>query len=79
MFGEDFSKHGNDISAILSLDSDGDGFTNDEELREGTFPGDLNSHSGAFRGFNFDVVLIIFGVILVLTLSVLTWYLKLRK
>jgi hypothetical protein len=79
MFGQDYLKHGNSISAISSLDSDGDGFTNDEELREGTFPGDSNSQPGTPTGFNIEVILIIFGGIIVLTLCLLTWYLKLRR
>ncbi len=79
LFGQDYVKHGNNISTISSLDSDGDGFTNDEELREGTFPGDSNSYPGALTGFKIEVVLLIFGAILVLTLCVLIWYLKLRR
>ncbi len=79
LFGQDYVKHENNISAISSLDSDGDGFTNDEELKEGTFPGDSNSQPGTITGFRIEVVLIIFGGILVLTLCVLIWYLKFRR
>ena len=79
MFGQDYVKYENDISAISSLDSDGDGFTNDEELKEGTFPGDSNSQPGTITGFRIEVVFIIFGGILVLTLCVLIWYLKFRR
>ena len=79
MFGQDYLKHGSSISAISSLDSDGDGFTNDEELREGTFPGDSNSYPGTLTGLKIEVVLIILVGILVLTLCVLNWYLKLRR
>ncbi len=79
VFGQDYLKFGNNISAISSLDSDGDRFTNDEELREGTFPGDSTSYPGALTGFKIEVVFIIFVGILVLTLCVLIWYLKLRR
>lgn len=39
-YGADFGKHGHDFGGIESLDSDGDGFTNVDEIRAGTFPGD---------------------------------------
>lgn len=78
-FGQDYLKSGNSLAPILSLDSDGDGFTNDEELTESTFPGDSNSYPGTSTGSNFEVILFIFGGILVPTLFVLTWYLKFRR
>lgn len=78
-FGQDYSKHGNSMSAIASLDSDGDGFTNDEELVKGTFPGDADSYPGAPTGINFKLILIIVGATFLLTLSALTLYLKLRR
>ncbi len=34
------------VSAIGTLDSDGDGYTNNEELDAGTFPGNENDHPG---------------------------------
>lgn len=46
-FGSDFKNHGKNqaaLTAIESLDSDGDGFTNRVEIDAGTFPGDSNSH-----------------------------------
>ncbi len=46
-FGRDFENAGRDLAAILDMDSDGDGFTNREELRAGTMPGDPNSRPGA--------------------------------
>ena len=57
VFGEDLDKALNDngypdnsealglaLSSIESLDSDGDGFKNIDEINQGTFPGDQNSH-----------------------------------
>lgn len=36
----------NSINQIKDLDSDGDGYTNNEELNAGTYPGDPNDHPG---------------------------------
>jgi len=47
VFGDDYLRLGLDINATANLDSDGDGFTNDEELAAGTFPGDPNSYPGS--------------------------------
>lgn len=44
VFGEDYWRLGLNINATANLDSDGDGFTNEEELGAGTFPGDANSY-----------------------------------
>jgi hypothetical protein len=46
-FGSDFKNHGKNqaaLTAIESLDSDGDGSTNKAEIDAGTYPGDPNSH-----------------------------------
>jgi hypothetical protein len=46
-YGSDFKAHGKNqaaLTAIESLDSDGDGSTNKVEINAGTFPGDPNSH-----------------------------------
>ncbi|MFQ5712304.1 MAG: thrombospondin type 3 repeat-containing protein [Candidatus Geothermarchaeales archaeon] len=43
-FGLDFKVNDHSIEAIEDLDSDGDGFTNSEELKAGTYPGDPESH-----------------------------------
>lgn len=59
LFGEDYLKHVNNISDISSLDSDGDGFTNDEELREGTFQGDSESYPGTVTGFKIEIFILI--------------------
>ena len=45
LFGEDFEENGMSAVALISIlqiDSDGDGATNEEELKVGTFPGDRN-------------------------------------
>jgi hypothetical protein len=46
-YGSDFKNHSKNqaaLTAIESLDSDGDGSTNRVEINTGTFPGDPNSH-----------------------------------
>lgn len=45
-YGLDYANAGS-FAAIESLDSDGDGFTNIDEIRAGTFPGDATSHPTA--------------------------------
>jgi hypothetical protein len=75
VYGLDYLKNGNNASAIVLLDSDGDGFTNDEELVQGTFPGDSNSYPNAPTGINLNLIFIIVGIVL-LMLFALTWYLK---
>lgn len=47
VFGEDYLRLGLDMNATANLDSDGDGFTNEEELAASTFPGDPNSYPGS--------------------------------
>ncbi len=42
-FGSDFAAAGHSFKAIESLDSDGDGFTNLEEIKALTFPGNASS------------------------------------
>ena len=39
-YGTDFGKSKHDLGAIEPLDSDGDGFSNIDEIKAGTFPGD---------------------------------------
>jgi hypothetical protein len=75
VYGQDYFKNGNSVSAIALLDSDGDGFTNDEELTKSTFPGNSNSHPNAATGINLNLIFIIVGIVL-LMLFALTWYLK---
>ncbi|HKN91206.1 MAG TPA: thrombospondin type 3 repeat-containing protein [Acidimicrobiia bacterium] len=43
-YGADFGKHNHDFGAIEPLDSDGDGFSNIDEIKAGTFPGDPNDN-----------------------------------
>lgn len=47
VFGDDYLRLGLNINATANLDSDGDGFTNEEELAADTFPGDPNSYPGS--------------------------------
>jgi hypothetical protein len=39
LFGEAFAAHGFSLAAIESLDSDGDGYSNRQEFKALTFPG----------------------------------------
>jgi hypothetical protein len=43
-YGKDFGSHNHDFTAIEPLDSDGDGFSNIDEIKAGTFPGDPNDN-----------------------------------
>ena len=43
-FGADFSAAHHDFGAIEGKDSDGDGFSNIDEIKAGTFPGDPNEN-----------------------------------
>ena len=62
-FGSDYSENDNDIEAINDLDSDGDGHTNEEELKAGTFPGDPDSSPVSIDGWTNIAVAI--GLLLV--------------
>jgi MYXO-CTERM domain-containing protein len=42
-YGEDFVSYGGSVGAIGELDSDDDGFSNEEELAAGSIPGDPDS------------------------------------
>ncbi|MFQ5711716.1 MAG: thrombospondin type 3 repeat-containing protein [Candidatus Geothermarchaeales archaeon] len=58
-FGYDFAAHGRSIDAIASADSDGDGFTNIEELEAGTFPGDPDSNPSTQKSeLNLELVIL---------------------
>ena len=46
-YGDDYKSHGHSFQAIELLDSDGDGYSNIEEINALTFPGDASSHPGA--------------------------------
>lgn len=39
-YGADFGKNNHDFGAIEPLDSDGDGVSNINEIKAGSFPGD---------------------------------------
>ena len=46
-YGTDFAKNNHDLGAVEGLDSDGDGFTNIDEIKANTFPGDPNDNPKA--------------------------------
>jgi len=46
-YGDDYKSHGHNFQAIELLDSDGDGYSNIDEINALTMPGDRNSHPGA--------------------------------
>jgi hypothetical protein len=43
-YGTDFGKNNHDFGAVEGLDSDGDGFSNIDEIKADTFPGDKNDN-----------------------------------
>ena len=43
-YGRDFGAANHDFGAIEGKDSDGDGFSNIDEIKAGTFPGDPNEN-----------------------------------
>lgn len=43
-YGADFGKNNHDFGAVEGLDSDGDGFSNLDEIKATTFPGDANDN-----------------------------------
>jgi hypothetical protein len=62
-FGLDFgavpthaSDPGGAIQTLANVDSDGDGFTNQDELSEGTYPGDPSSFPAGTSGVDLPVV-----------------------
>ena len=46
-YGADYAANGHDFASIEQLDSDGDGYTNLDEITAGTFPGDPNDFPNA--------------------------------
>jgi hypothetical protein len=42
-YGDDYVSYGSSVGAISKLDSDDDGFSNEDELAAGSLPGDPNS------------------------------------
>ncbi len=52
-YGDDFASYGRSVGAIGELDSDDDGFSNEEELAAGSIPGDPDSTpTGKKKGIN---------------------------
>ena len=43
-YGADFGKNNHDYGAVEGLESDGDGFSNIDEIKADTFPGDPNDN-----------------------------------
>ncbi len=74
-FGQDWKRYGS-LQAILSRDSDGDGFSNGEELQAGTLPGDPRDYPGASRGIPFWWV---GGGILLTVVGLGFWFQQRRK
>ncbi len=62
-FGTDYLENDNDLEAINNLDSDSDGYTNEEELDAGTFPGDPESKPMSIDGWTNIAVAV--GLVLV--------------
>ena len=44
-YGTDYAANGNNFVAIETIDSDGDGYTNIDEINAGTFPGKVDSQT----------------------------------
>ena len=68
-YGTDYEKNGHNFNIIEPLDSDGDGFTNINEIRNLTFPGDAKDFPGSpaagktTNGISAAYTLIIIGLI----------------
>ena len=74
-YGTDYEKNGHNFTIIEPLDSDGDGFTNIDEIHNLTFPGDAKDFPGnpagkTTTGISAAYTLIIIGLIAI--------YLKMR-
>jgi hypothetical protein len=77
-FGQDYFNHGNNITSIKSLDSDGDGYINEVELENETFPGDPESFPGASSGSDLNLVVLI-SVGTAVIAFILVYYVKFHK
>ncbi len=65
-FGRDYSEV-RTLTELMQLDSDGDNFSNIEELLNGTMPGDKNSYPGKKApGFS---TLVLFAIIILYSLK----------
>ncbi len=78
-FGYDFATHGHSIDTIASMDSDGDGVTNSEELEAGTFPGDPNSNPHIQRSGSNRELIILSGISITVILIAVPLILKKRR
>ncbi len=67
-FGADFAKIGSLTPELMQLDSDSDRFSNIEELRAGTMPGDPESYPGKKSpDFTSIIALVALGFAFILT------------
>jgi hypothetical protein len=48
-YGQDFAKNNHDFAAVEGLDSDGDGFSNIDEIKARTYPGDPNDNPNSTK------------------------------
>jgi hypothetical protein len=62
-FGEDFMRYGEDLTGLMELDSDSDGYANGDELAEAKFPGNPKSFPGDKKGISNIMIAIILGVV----------------
>ncbi|MCL4436224.1 MAG: thrombospondin type 3 repeat-containing protein [Thaumarchaeota archaeon] len=77
-FGADFERSGHSISSIGSLDSDGDGYSNAQELSAGTYPGDPKSYPGA-TSMGIGIDMIVFLVTAVVAVVAVVKFVILRR
>ena len=58
-FGDDYEENLYSIEALAKLDSDGDGHSNEKELKAGTFPGDPDSSpKQGIPGFPYESIIL---------------------
>jgi hypothetical protein len=68
-FGRDYAAYNRNMDMIREIDSDGDGFTNGDELDAGTLPGFSNSFPNKKSGLDLRLVfalIVTLGVVLIL-------------
>lgn len=76
-FGADWVSNGKKFENVAKLDSDGDGFTNAQELKDKTYPGDPHSNKDARSPF--WTFLIISIVVIAATVAIFVAAAKVRK
>ncbi len=64
-YGDDFVSYGWSVGAIGELDSDDDGFSNEEELAAGSIPGDPDSTPTSKKS-GINLIYVMAGVCLLL-------------